>query len=913
MALTATNNTQISNILKELQPKLSGQVYTDDLMRALYATDASVYREYPAGVAYPKDEADIVAIVAFCNQHRIPIIPRAAGTSLAGQCVGTGLVVDVSRYMTRVLDWNPETGVVWVQPGVVRDELNALVVQDGWFFGPNTSTANRCMLGGMVGNNSSGSTSVKYGVTRDKVLAIRAVLANGDVHEFAAHNQNYEPHPVEKALLEWAADPSLCEEMQTQLPKSSIHRRNTGYALEALVPNWDAKGKESTINIAKLLCGSEGTLSISTAIQLQLDPLPPAHMVLLAAHFYSISDCMKATVQAMQHAPYACELMDKTILDCTKENIEQRENRFFVAGDPAAILILEMRADTAAQLEIEVAALEATLNNHTAAYSTVHIAAEDAAKVWNLRAAGLGLLANLPGTQKALACIEDTAVALEDLPAYIEEFEALMRQFGQKAVYYAHAGAGEIHLRPILDLRTEAGLRHFREISAASAALVKKYRGSLSGEHGDGRVRAEFLPDMVGARLYRVFCDIKQLFDPNGILNPGKIVAAAPMDTQLREDPDHPLVPMTTFMHFGGATGYHAAAEKCNGSGDCRKLAGNGTMCPSYQATREEKHTTRARANALREYIRNADTREKAMANPDLKEVMELCISCKGCKRECPSNVDMSTLKAEWQYQYYQTHNRPLRDIVFAQLDRISPIASFFAPLANAPQRVPLLRRWLQQSLGISEKRQLPEFAGKTWLDYYHKHRQAKTPPSPKGKVVLFFDEFTNFQDVNVGIAALKLLWYLGYQVLHIPHVGSGRAQLSKGFLKTARKRADANVKAFSRAISADVPLIGVEPSAILSFRDEYPKLVSEKLRDKATALQPHCLLIDEFLAQELKAKRLTAKDFPQVQGHVQLHGHCHQKAISTLRYTKEILQAAGLTTTLIPSGCCGMAGSFGY
>ena len=904
-----------NSILNALAPLIQGSLHTDTLAQILYATDASVYREVPLGVVYPKDAADLQIIVKFCAEHQIPIIPRTAGTSLAGQCVGNGLVVDVSRHMTQLLEWNPETGIAKVQPGIIRDELNSLVEKDGWWFAPNTSTSNRCMIGGMVGNNSSGTTSIRYGVTRDKVLAIDAVLPDGSTHTFGPrpdfhHTEN---HHTENQLYSLLSDAEFRAHLESQMPKKSIHRRNTGYALDVLSQSAVFNSSGNTWNTAQLLCGSEGTLALSAAITIQLDPLPPAEMCLVAIHFPSIAACMEATVLVMQYQPFACELMDKVILDCTKENLAQRENRFFVEGDPAALLVVELRADTASEVAATAHQMIADLQAAQLGYAYPIIAAADAPRVWQLRAAGLGLLSNIPGPQKALACIEDTAVALEDLPQYIADFEALMQKFGQKAVYYAHAGAGEIHLRPILNLRDANELAQFEAISAASAQLVKKYNGSLSGEHGDGRVRAPFIPDMVGPRVYEAFQKVKAIFDPQNLFNPGKIVNAAPITQNLREDPQHPLVPLKTFFDYGHPTGFHAATERCNGSGDCRKLPGEGTMCPSYQATKEEKHTTRARANALREFIRASANGQQTFAHPELKEVLDLCVSCKGCARECPSNVDMSTMKAEFLYQYHQTEKRPLRDYVLGHIDKISPLASALAPLTNLPNQLPWMGQPIKKLLGIAPQRSLPAFKKQTWEKWFRKHAPTQEGSAPEGAVYLFMDEFTNFQEPHLGIALTQLLWRLGFEVRYVKHAPSGRSQISKGLLETARNYAEKNVALFASIISEKTPLIGIEPSTILTFRDEYPRLVGPASQEKARALGKNALLADEFLFRALQSKQLQKEDFPQKTGQVLLHGHCHQKALSSLRPTKVVLQTMGLDVTILPSGCCGMAGSFGY
>jgi FAD/FMN-containing dehydrogenase len=663
--------------LPQLARTLEGELHYDDLHRTLYATDASVYRALPAAVAIPRTEEDIRRLIHYARAHGSSLIPRAAGTSLAGQCVGEGIVVDISRHFREIVEWNAAEHWVSVQPGVVRDELNAFLEPYGYFFSPITSTANRAMLGGMVGNNASGTTSIEYGVTRDKVLELRVLLADGSeavfgplsAEDFAAkcelENLEGQLYRQIQTMLE---DPATRADIAAHFPKANIHRRNTGYALDLLLDNAVFGDSSAPFNFCKLLCGSEGTLAFITEIKLRVDPLPPPVPVVVAAHFPSIDDSMRATQLAMQHAPSACELMDKIILDCTRDSITYRKNRFFIEGDPAAVLMVELRAADLAGARQRAERLVADLRAADLGYAYPIIAPERVAEVWALRAAGLGLLANIPGDAKAVACIEDTAVDLADLPTYIHEFSELMRGYEQEPVYYAHAGAGELHLRPILDLKQAKDQARFYEISRSVAELVKKYRGSLSGEHGDGRVRAAFIPLIVGEANYERFRAIKYGWDADNIFNPGKIVDAPPMNTSLRYAPDQETRQFETVFNFSETGGILRLAEKCNGSGDCRKLPlSGGTMCPSYRATRDEKDTTRARANVLREFLTHSE-QANAFDHEEIKEAMDLCLSCKGCTSECPSNVDVATLKAEFLHQYYRSHGVPLRARLFAHI-----------------------------------------------------------------------------------------------------------------------------------------------------------------------------------------------------------------------------------------------------
>ena len=899
--------------------QLEGELFTDSLWRKIFATDASVYRTIPLAVAYPKNEKDIKLLIDFARKEKTSLIPRTAGTSLAGQCVGDGIVVDVSKNFTNILEVSEEEKTVRVQPGVIRDDLNRFLLPYGLFFGPNTSTSNRCMIGGMVGNNSSGTTSIKYGVTSDKVIEIKTILSDGSVAVFNDLTTEEFKDKLELSTLEGDIYRGLLKELgsdeiQNQIkdgfPKPEIHRRNTGYAVDALLSSKVFTDSTEKLNICKLLCGSEGTLAFTTEITLQLDDLPPKNAVMIAAHFDSVEKCLQAVVPAMSHSLFTCEMVDKVILDCTKNSLKYRENRFFIEGDPAAILMLELRADNEFDLADQTAALLQTLEDSQLAYALPVLQNDTIELALELRKAGLGLLGNIVGDRKAVACIEDTAVAVEDLSDYINEFTALMRSYGQQAVYYAHAGAGELHLRPILDLKKEPDVVLFRQITKDVATLVKKYGGSMSGEHGDGRVRAEFIEYMIGKENYNLLKRVKKLFDPENLFNPGKIIDAPPMDEDLRYQPGRKEPEIPTIMDFSDSLGILRGAENCNGSGDCRKPAeAGGTMCPSYRATRNEKDTTRARANALREFLTHSD-KENRFDHHELKEVLELCISCKGCKSECPSNVDMAAYKAEFQYNFQKANGTSLRTKAFAYNTTMNKMAAALPGITNAFYRNKTTSGFLKKALKIAPKREMPPIAKQTVFDYYKK--QPKRLANPLKKVYLFNDEFTNYLDSEVGIAALKLLWALNYEVEIVKHPESGRSFISKGFLPQAKKVANENIHIFERYVSEEAPLIGIEPSAILSFRDEYLRLADDP--EAAKRLAKNTFLIDEFLKREIVAGNISADSFSSEKKKIKLHGHCHQKALSNVENTFAYLNLPkNYEVTIIPSGCCGMAGSFGY
>lgn len=911
------NHQTLAKQLRELNQRLIGSVHSDTLHQQLFATDASVYRQLPIAVAFPKTISDLKKIISFCNTHQIGIIPRTAGTSLAGQCVGPGMVVDVSKHFTKIIDLDLKQKRVTVQPGVIRDDLNKYLAPFGLFFGPNTSTSNRCMIGGMVGNNSSGTTSIQYGVTRDKIHALETLLSDGSEVTFSPLSQKeLQIKSQEKSLegtiyhslLKWLTNPQTQEQIVQNFPKAKIHRRNTGYALDSLLEMKPFKPKANDFNLSKLLAGSEGTLAFTTSITLNLEPLPPKNSVMIAAHFDSIDKSMQAVVPVMKHSLYTCELIDKTILDCTKQNPSQLKNRFFIQGDPKAILLLEVRNDEAKALEVALTALKETLSEAGLCYAISELRDTQINAANQLRLAGLGLLGNIVGDNKAVACIEDTAVPIENLADYIASFQKLMNDFNQEVVYYAHAGAGELHLRPILNLKKKAGVRDFRAITHAVAKLVKKYEGSLSGEHGDGIVRSEFIPLMVGVENYQLFKAVKTLFDPGKLFNPGKIVDPFPMDQNLRYDPETTVRPITTQLDFSADMGLLRAAEKCNGSGECRTETAPGTMCPSYRATRDEKDSTRGRANLLREVLTHT-ANKNPFDDQNLKDVFDLCLSCKACASECPSSVDIASYKAEFLFQYQKTHGTSVRDKIFAYNGRLSRWGQYIRPLQNATLQSKIFGPFVKRSLGIAPQRQLPKLE-KALFPQLKLNRKSKQKTIKK--LYLFLDEFTNYLDTKIGQDTVDLLTHLGYEVLILPPSESGRTYLSKGFLNEAKACAELNVNKYAPLINEATPLIGIEPSAIYTFSDEYPKLFSDKV--KAKKLAKNCFLIETFLANEVACGNITAAAFHTHKKTIKIHAHCYQKALGNTADTFHILNLPkNYTVRLLNTGCCGMAGSFGY
>lgn len=908
-----------------LKSGFQGEFLTDDTIRRLYATDASAYRELPLAVAIPKTESDIALLIAFANANKTSIIPRTAGTSLAGQVVGAGIVVDVSKHFNKILELNQEEGWALVQPGIVRDDLNVYLKPFGYFFAPETSTANRAMIGGMIGNNSCGSNSVVYGSTREHLLEVSGFLSDGSKAWFGPVSNDDFFNRVSgktasgleatlyKHIHEILSNKDNVAEIERQFPKYTIARRNTGYAIDMLSRMQPFNPNGPAFNFSSLIAGSEGTLAFVTSAKIRLTRLEPPFKKLVCIHCQSIDESLHANLVVLEHNPSAVELMDHYVFEATKRNRGQVENRFFIEGDPMAILVAELTRDSEDKVEDAARALVADLKARGLGYSYPIVSGDNIKKVWNLRKAGLGLLSNVPGDEKPVPVIEDTAVDVQDLPAYIADMNEVLKKHGLYSVHYAHAGSGELHLRPIIDLKTTAGVRLFRTIAEETAALVKKYSGSLSGEHGDGRLRGEFIPQMIGEKNYTLIKNLKKVWDPKNILNPGKIVETPPMDSFLRYERDQVTKEFDTILDFSETMGILRTAEQCNGSGDCRKseLSG-GTMCPSYMATRNEKETTRARANILREMITRS-TKPNPFAHEEIKDVMDLCLSCKGCKSECPSNVDMGKLKQEWQYQYYKEKGVPFRNRLIGNFALGMKLASLVPWGYNLVFGNKLIGNTAKSIIGFAKDRSMPEISPVTWKKWFRKEFKPVTR-EPKKFIYIFIDELLNFNEAGIGITTVRLLDRLGYGIRFVEHEESGRSFLSKGLLEQARDLARRNVTIFKDLITAETPLVGVEPSAILTFRDEYPDLLRGDEKTAAKTIAQNTFMIEEFLAHELETGNIDLNLFRETKLLIKVHGHCQQKALSSLTPVKIILTRMGNNQVhMIPSGCCGMAGSFGY
>jgi FAD/FMN-containing dehydrogenase/Fe-S oxidoreductase len=909
--------------LDSLKDSLEGDLKYDLITKTIYSTDASDYKEQPVAVAWPKGTSDIKKIIAFAREEKTGITIRAAGTSLAGQVVSSGIIVDISKYMNRILEVNRKEMWVRVEPGVVLDELNMYLKPFGMFFGPETSTSSRCNMGGMVGNNSCGSHSLVYGSTRDHTIELKTILSDGTEATFGpAGKQDFDlkcaPDNLEGKLYrnirEILSDPDNRKKITEGYPDPRIPRRNTGYALDLLLDSeiFD-ENSEKKFNFCKLLAGSEGTLAVTTEIKLNLVPLPPAFKILVCVHHRERDEAFKANLIALKFKPSAVELTDNRILELTKDNLSQRNNRFFLIGKPGAVMIVEFARDTEEEVEEVSEKMIEALKSAGYGYAYPKVKGNDMAKVWALRKAGLGILGNMKGDRRPVSLVEDTAVRVEDLPAYIDDFTKLLASFGKDSVYHAHIGTGELHMRPVLNLKDSRDVELFRTIGIETAKLVKKYRGSLSGEHGDGRLRGEFIPMILGEYNYNLLKKVKECWDPNKILNPGKITDTPLMNTFLRHTPGEVTKEIETIFDFSSADGIIRAAEKCNGTGDCRKsMKIGGTMCPSFMATMDEKCCTRARANILREFLsmESADPWDHI----EIYDVLDLCLGCKGCKSECPSGVDIAKLKFEFLQHWQDRHGTSLRTMLIAYISTFNKIGSYIPHIYNFFLKNHAFSGLLKKTIGFAPERSIPLVYKTSLRKWIGRNLNSLNPSSPAGSVCLFVDEFTDFNDTEAGIAAIKLLTALNYRVVIADNTLSARTFISKGLIRKAQKIVRKNIEVFSGLIDEKMPLVGIEPSAILGFRDEYPELAGSGLHHEAEKIARNSFMIDEFISDEFRAGRIKKESFTNDTRQVLLHAHCQQKAVASSGCSVESLSIPeNYSVREIPSGCCGMAGSFGY
>lgn len=869
-----------------------------------------MYQEIPMGVCFPKSIEDIQELVLEANKKSFSITARSAGTSLAGQTTGNGVIMDVSRFMTELEEVNSVERYAKVQPGVIRDTLNRQASKHNLLFGPDTATTNRCMIGGMIGNNSSGSFSIKYKTTREHVQELEVVLSDGSVALFKALSEQELEEKLELDSLEGNIYRSMLQLLEKHkktilenYPHPEIIRRNTGYALDKLCEMKPFNPDGRAFNLCELLCGSEGTLALTASTKLNLT-VRPSFQRLVIPQFSSLQDAMLATVEAVKLDPSAVELVDDIILNATKGNLGQLENRFFLEGDPKCILIIQFEGDSEEELANKSEELISILKEKSLGYTFPELSSRgEMEKVWNLRKAGLGLLMGLGKESRSPTFCEDTSVRVADLPAYIRDFEKILEKHDTECVYYAHASVGELHLRPMIDTSEEEGVTKMKDMASEIASLVRKYRGSLSGEHGDGRARAPFIEKVLGSELIPILSQVKEIWDPDYIFNPGKIVSPKPMDEALRFSPDYKPFKVETVFNWRKEGSFNDAIELCNGAGVCRKLAeSGGTMCPSYMATKDEKDSTRGRGNVFRQVFSGENPR--TFESKELKDALDLCLSCKACKSECPANVDMAKMKAEFMHGWHQKHGVSLKKRFFAEAGKMYPLASRLNFLTNPFIRSGFGKKILELVFGISSKRTLPLFAKQTFIEWFSRHSGKKRAK----KVALYIDLFTNYHEPEIGIDAVEVLETMGFEVL-IPEIHElGRPQLSKGLLASAKVIAEKSVVLLSEYSEKSIPVIGLEPSEILTLRDETLDLIDENLLEKARKLASGSYTFEEFIA--------TRKDkLPGIQTNekVVLHGHCHTKALIGSSAALSALESLGYLVEVIDAGCCGMAGSFGY
>lgn len=896
---------------------MSLRIHTDELTRRLYANDASIYEEIPQGVCFPKSEEDLRRLITQANEKDFSLTARAGGTSIPGQATGSGVIMDVSRHMTSVKEIDPENRSATVQPGVIRDQLNREAAKHDLFFGPDTSTTNRCMIGGMIGNNSAGSFSIRYKTTRQHVKSMDVVLSDGSTATLGPLTpeqlkEKRKQHNFEGDIYRNMVD-LLCnykDEIQNSYPHPDIIRRNTGYALDMLCQMDPITKGGRPFNLCELICGSEGTLALISEATLNLEPVQP-EKILFIPQFESLDEALEATVEAVKYDPSAVELVDDVILGATEGNVQQRKNRFFLEGKPKCLLVIEFEGEDPDELLDRAESLKQALLKQKKGYAfPVFTDPEKMNSVWELRKAGLGLLMGLTNETKAPEFVEDTAVRVQDLPDYIRDFRKIVDKYEVDCVYYAHASVGELHLRPLLNLKTRKGLDSMMAMAGEVADLVNSYRGSFSGEHGDGRVRSPNIERVLGKKMMSLLEKVKQIWDPHNRLNPGKIVDPKPIDADLRFHPDRESPDVPTAFHWRKEGGFAEAMELCNGAGACRKKAeSGGTMCPSYMATLDEKDSTRGRANVFRQIFTGRQL--EAFNSEEIKQALKLCLSCKACKTECPANVDMAKLKAEFLNGWHNRNGKTAADLFFGRPDGYLPLGSIFPKLGNAMSNTKVFKELLYQIIGFDKRRPVPGFSDQPFKKWYRAHRKdVGTALTDKPRVVLLVDYFTNYNEPDVARHALEVLESLGYSVICIGPLNSGRTQLSRGLVDQAKNTTHRNIEKLYPYAEEGLPIIGLEPSEILTFRDEALDLCDDDKLDHADLISDNSLMFEEFIDQISETASFPGDED---MGIVHVHGHCHAKAQVGMEPTLRALQWAGYQPVSMPTGCCGMAGSFGY
>jgi FAD/FMN-containing dehydrogenase/Fe-S oxidoreductase len=897
---------ELQAFIKSLEKEIQGDVLSDDYSLGMYATDASVYQIRPLVIVLPKNESDVIAAIKFAHKYSIAIVPRGGGTSLGGQVVGKSMILDFSKYMNNILEINEREKWVRVQPGIVRDVLNAQLSSYNLHFAPDPATSSRANMGGMVGNNSSGTKSILYGKTVDHVLETKVILADGTMMtletlapeaygDLANHNNREgEIYREFKNIIE-----ENHSEIKARFPK--VMRRVGGY-------NLDEFTDEENWNLSKLITGSEGTLATLLEVKVNLEPLPEYKSVCVV-HFHKLLEAIEAVEPILEFQPSAVEILDKTVVELSRENLTTKRSCHFVEGNPEAILIVEFYGDNEQTVIDRPRNMIEKLKSKNFGYAYPFFPeGPDYNDVWIIRSKGLGLLLGMKGDKKPIPFIEDAGIPTAVLPEYIDRVVKICQDYQTKVAMYAHASVGVIHVRPILDLRQADDIERFENISRRVFDLVVEYGGSWSGEHGDGLVRSAYNEQFFGKKVYKALKEVKELFDPDGLMNPGKIVDAPPMVENLRYGTDYSDIPIRSEYLYRKDNTFEDAVHMCSGVGECRKILG-GTMCPSYKATRDEEHSTRGRANALRLAMSGQQDLD-GLTSERLRAVLDLCLSCKACKSECPSNVDMAKLKSEVSQLYYDKHGAKLRDkIIKNSAEMAARVSGNAAGIVNSIQETRLFRKLLEHVAGFDSRRILPSYAKLPFSKWYKKNAQ----PSQNGKrkVALFADTYLNYHDTQIGISAYQLLTDCGYDVLLANAGCCQRPKISHGFLREAKKEGLKTVLKLDEFMSKGIPVLVCEPGCASALTDDLPDLIEDE--ELAKRLNEHVFMIDQFIFQEVESGRLDV-EFISDESEINLHGHCHQKTLYGTKGMNELLaKISGLKSKEINSGCCGMAGSFGY
>ncbi len=905
---------QNTHLFQSLARLIDGDVRYDELNRMLYSTDASIYQRQPLAVVKPKHRDDCIRLVKFAREHGIPLIPRAAGTSLAGQVVGEAIVVDTSRYLNNIVEINVDEQSARVQSGVVLDILNRQIRKFDLQFAPDPSTASRCTISGMIGNNAWGAHCPMYGTTREHVLSLDNILSDGSNVHFGAMNRQ----ELNELHGQTTAHARLCKYVKDAIdrerdvilnayPSGGVIPCNMGYPFHVLANSqpWNPQGPP--FNIARFLCGTEGTLSLITEAKLKLVPLA-RHRHMVCCHFHSLEQALLAVEIAVKLKASAAELLDHYILSLTKSNLEQQRNRQWIEGEPAAVLLVEFCGDNAGRLADQAGTLIQQLRGSELGYHYPQLINEQTGKAWAIRRAGLGLLMGTSQAKKPVTFIEDSAVAVNKLPRFVEEFKAILKNHETESVFYGSVSMGLIHLRPMLDLKLHREKQKLIALADATADLLHEMGGAMSAKHGDGIIRSHYIKKMLGEPVYQLIKETKHQFDPDNLFNPHKIVDSQAIDRALRSDATLSGGNPATYLDWSGSNGIAAAIENCNGAGVCRKPAGNGVMCPSYMVTLEEQHSTRGRANVIRQTLQSKGF-EEGIADNNIREVLKWCLSCKGCRSECPANVDMTRFKIEHMQHYIKTHGTPLRAHVLRRYETLSQAGSRFPTMTN----LFLNTHFVRSLLGYDARRRLPQLQQQTLSDWFARHIVHKNA-GKLGDIILLNNVFFEYYDVKVAVAAIEFLEYCGYRVELTPCFPSMRTVLSQGLVESARTRLTTIIEYLHPRAVYNTPIIGLEPSETLTLRDEAESLAAQELKPRLEPVQRNVKLFEEFVSMERYKIESRNLDWKAKHVTVLLHGHCHQKSLiglDTCHNALSLIPECGIET--VPSGCCGMAGSFGY